>query len=212
MTEADCSKARYDRRMRVIGLTGGIATGKSTVATLLADHGASVIDADAVAREVVVPGSPALAEITSRFGSAVIGEDGSLDRKALAAIVFSDDDARRDLEAITHPRILTRMAKMIGAAAQSEVPLVVVDIPLLFENSRESEFDGVLVVVTDEATQLQRGAVRDGDVVARVAAQLPIATKRDRATWVIDNSGDRADTARQVDEWWHDNVSGRASP
>ncbi len=198
--------------MRVIGLTGGIATGKSTVATLLADHGASVIDADAVAREVVVPGSPALAEITSRFGSAVIGEDGSLDRKALAAIVFSDDDARRDLEAITHPRILTRMAKMIGAAAQSEVPLVVVDIPLLFENSRESEFDGVLVVVTDEATQLQRGAVRDGDVVARVAAQLPIATKRDRATWVIDNSGDRADTARQVDEWWHDNVSGRASP
>jgi dephospho-CoA kinase len=192
--------------MRLIGVTGGIATGKSTVDRMLAAHGALVIDADELARDVVRPGEPALDEVIARFGRGVIRPDGSLDRARLGDIVFADPDARDDLERITHPRITELTGKRIAAAIAGSAPLVAVDIPLLFENAREAMFEGVLLVYAPRAVQIQRLRERNGlDEAAaqqRLAAQLPIDEKRDRATWVIDNSGDLDATSQAVDEWW----------
>jgi dephospho-CoA kinase len=193
--------------MRLIGLTGGIATGKSTVARMLAARGATVIDADELAREVVRPGEPALNAIVERFGTDVLQADGTLDRPRLGVIVFADADARHDLDRITHPRIAELTRERIAAALDSEAPLVVVDIPLLFENARESMFEGVLVVHAPETIQVERMRDRNGlDGAAarqRLAAQLPIDEKRARATWVIDNSGDADATERAVAAWWN---------
>ncbi len=202
-------------RMRVIGLTGGIGTGKSTVALLLAEHGAALVDADLVARDVVRPGEPALVEIAARFGDAVLCPDGTLDRVVLGNIVFANVTARHDLESITHPRIHQRMAAQIAAALAGKPPLVVVDVPLLFENDRAADFDGVLLVYANAATQLQRIRVRDGlddnAIRERLAAQLPLEEKRQRATWVIDNNGSPDQTRARVDTWWRDNVAPRSA-
>lgn len=195
---------------RLIGLTGGIATGKSTVARLLAVHGASVVDADVLAREVVEPGQPALEEIATAFGRDVIGADGRLDRSALAALVFADPQRRRRLEAITHPRIGELMTKRTIEALESGAPLVVVDVPLLYENGREEMFEGVMVAWCDAATELERLIARDSlsreDAERRLAAQMPVDEKRRRATWVIDNSGGEDSTAAQVDVWWAQHI------
>ena len=200
--------------MRVIGLTGGIATGKSAVAAMLASRGAAVVDADRLAREVVEPGRPALAEIAAEFGPEVIAADGSLDRPALAAVVFADARRRRRLEAITHPRISALMGERIAAAIAAGPALVVVDIPLLFENGRAGMVEGVLVVYADVATQLRRLVERDGmseaDARGRIAAQMPVEDKRRLATWVIDNGGDVDATRAQVDAWWAEVVEGSA--
>ena len=202
----------YGRAVRLIGLTGGIATGKSTVASLLAEHGATVVDSDELAREVVQRGQPALAEIAERFGPDVIAPDGSLDRAAMGAIVFADPEARRDLERITHPRIAELTQERIAAAAARDAGVVVVDVPLLFESKREDMFEGVLLVYAPEEVQIRRLIARDGlDEAAarqRLAAQLPIEEKRSRATWVIDNSGRLDETRRQVDRWWSDLAAG----
>ena len=199
-----------------VGLTGGIATGKSTVSRQLADKGAVVIDADEIARVVVRPGEPALAEIAARFGDAMIRPDGRLDRAALGTLVFADGSARRDLEAITHPRIRERMARDIAAAMQSDSPLVIVDIPLMFENGRDAEFEGVVLVYATPEQQLQRVVQRDGLsrelAQQRIASQMDINAKRERATWVIDNSGSPAATAHAVDAWWDEVVGERAKP
>jgi dephospho-CoA kinase len=192
--------------MRLIGLTGGIATGKSTVARMLVAHGAIVIDADELAREVVRPGEPALREVAARFGDAVIRSDGSLDRDRLGAIVFADTAARRDLEQITHPRIAELTRDRVATALAGPAPLVAVDIPLLFENGRESMFEGVLLVYAPREVQLQRlrerNALDEEAAEQRLAAQMPIDEKRDRATWVIDNSDGLDATSRDVDTWW----------
>jgi dephospho-CoA kinase len=192
--------------MRLIGVTGGIATGKSTVDRMLAAHGAVVIDADELARDAVRPGEPALDEVIARFGRGVIRPDGSLDRARLGDIVFADPDAREDLERITHPRITELIGKRIAAALAGSAPLVAVDIPLLFENAREAMFEGVLLVYAPREVQIERLRERNGlDEVAalqRLAAQLPIDEKRDRATWVIDNSGNLDATSQAVDRWW----------
>lgn len=192
--------------MRVIGLTGGIATGKSTVAAMLAGRGAAVVDADELAREVVVPGQPALEEIAADFGAGVLAADGTLDRAALGDIVFADEERRRRLEEITHPRISVLMRQRIADAMAAAPPLVVVDIPLLFENGRSGMVEGVLLVDADEATQLRRLLERDGlaevEARRRIAAQMPIERKRPLATWVVDNGGDLAATERQVEAWW----------
>lgn len=196
--------------MRLIGVTGGVATGKSTVDGMLAAHGAQVIDADQLAREVVLPGEPALAEVADRFGHDMLQIDGTLDRARLGAVVFADPDARRDLERITHPRIATLTQERIAKALAGPAPLVAVDIPLLFENGRESMFEGVLVVYAPQAVQIRRMRERSGlDADAagqRLAAQMPIDEKRTRATWLIDNSGDLDATARAVDAWWEATV------
>jgi dephospho-CoA kinase len=192
--------------MRLIGVTGGIATGKSTVDALLAAHGAAVIDADLLAREVVLPGEPALAEVAQRFGGEMLQADGSLDRARLGALVFADADARRDLERITHPRITALMQERIAQALAGPAPLVAVDVPLLFENARESLFEGVLLVYAPRDVQVRRMRERNGldadAALQRLAAQLPIDEKRDRATWVIDNSSGLEATSRAVDAWW----------
>jgi dephospho-CoA kinase len=196
--------------MRLIGVTGGIATGKSTVVRLLAARGASVIDADELAREAVRPGERALDEVAARFGPGVLLPDGSLDRSRLGAIVFADTDARRDLERITHPRIAELMQEDIAAALAGPAPLVAVDIPLLFENSREAMFEGVLLVYAPPAVQIRRLHERNGldeaEALQRLDAQLPIDEKRSRATWIIDNSDGLDATSRAVDQWWESAV------
>jgi dephospho-CoA kinase len=197
--------------MRLIGLTGGIATGKSTVAGMLAARGADVVDADALAREVLLPGAPAFEAVVARFGAAVLGQAGAIDRAALGAIVFADPALRVELERITHPRINALMQERIAAALASTAPLVVADIALLFERERDSAFEGTMLVYAPVATQLQRLRDRDGldglDARRRLDAQLPIDDKRGRATWVIDNTGSRESTAAQVDSWWREAVA-----
>jgi dephospho-CoA kinase len=192
--------------MRLIGLTGGIATGKSSVDRMLAARGATVIDADALAREAVLPGEPTLERVVQRFGADILLPDGTLDRQKLGAIVFADPKARYDLERITHPRIIELSQQRIAAGLASDAPLVSVDIPLLYEGERESTFPGVLVVYAPREVQIRRLKERNGlDETAaqqRLDAQLPIDEKRRRATWVIDNSGDLDATERQVDAWW----------
>ena len=192
--------------MRLIGVTGGIATGKSTVDRMLEAHGAAVIDADQLAREVVRRGEPALHEVAARFGPDVIQPDGTLDRERLGKIVFADPEARRDLDQITHPRIAELTRDRIAAALASPAPLVAVDIPLLFENARESMFEGVLLVYAPREVQVRRLRERNGldeaAALQRLGAQLPIDEKRDRATWIIDNTHGLDATGRAVDDWW----------
>jgi len=198
--------------MRLIGLTGGIATGKSTVAGMLQSHGAVIVDLDVLAREVVQPGTPVLARIADRFGSDVVDADGALDRAALGAIVFADPGARLELERLTHPAVIELMQQQIGEAAARDAPVVVVDVPLLFETGREELFEGTLLVYAPPETQLRRMLARDGldaaDAQQRINAQLPIDDKRLRATWVIDNGGDIAATESQVQAWWGEAIGG----
>ena len=190
-------------RLRFVGLTGGIGSGKSTVAGMLRARGVPVVDADELAREVVAPGQPALAEIAAAWPDA-IAAGGALDRKRLAARVFSDPAARARLEAITHPRIqdlaLARARDLEGAGHR----LAFYEASLLVETGRYGDFDGVLVVAVDPEHQIARAMARDGlsraDAEARLAAQLPLADKRALADWVVDNSGDLAATRSQVDD------------
>jgi dephospho-CoA kinase len=192
--------------MRVIGLTGGIATGKSTVARMLAARGAVVVDADLLAREVIAPGQPGYDEVLARFGRRIVDDSGAVDRAALGAIVFADPAARAELEAITHPRIGALMQARLRDALASPAPLAVADIPLLFENDRDTAFPQTLLVYAPAEVQLLRMRQRDGlDAQAarqRLDAQMPIDEKRARATWVIENGGSLDDTEAQVGAWW----------
>jgi dephospho-CoA kinase len=188
--------------MRVLGLTGGIGSGKSMVAQMFAELGAVVIDADQLAREVVEPGQPALQEIASAFGPDVLLPDGGLDRPKLAGIIFSDPAERAKLDAITHPRIRERLEAQIKAR-RSGPGVLIVDIPLLYENERTNMVENVIVVWVDAQTQLQRIRQRDGLSVdaarQRITAQMPLDAKRARADHVIDNRGSRDETQRQVE-------------
>lgn len=188
--------------VRVLGLTGGIGSGKSFVASILSELGAEVIDADQLARQVVEPGQPALAEIVTAFGPQMLRPDGHLDRARLASLVFADATARQKLDAITHPRIRERMREEVEARAQRP-GLLILDIPLLYESGREGTVEKVIVVWVDRTTQLQRLIGRDGldtgQAEQRLAAQLPLDEKRSRADEVIDNSGTPEQTRRQVE-------------
>jgi len=185
-----------------VGLTGGVASGKSTVAAVLRDLGALVIDADQLAREVVEPGTPGLAAVVEAFGPEVLTEDGRLDRPALGARVFADEDARRRLEHIVHPLVRARAAELEAAAVPGT--LVVHDIPLLTETGQAGAFDAVLVVDVPVATQVERMARDRGwsreDAQARVAAQASREERRAVATYVIDNTGTRDDLRERVTE------------
>lgn len=180
-----------------VGLTGGIGSGKSTVAALLAEHGFTVIDADAIAREIVEPGEPALEEIAARFGAGILDDQGRLDRASLAAIVFDDADARRELEAITHPRIGQRVQERAEEAA-SEDPnaVVVLDHPLLVETGQAGNFDVVIVVeapVEERVRRLvQSRSMPESDARARLAAQASDDVRRRHATHVVVNDADVA--------------------
>jgi dephospho-CoA kinase len=191
---------------RVIGLTGGIASGKSTVAQLLAEKGAWIVDADHLARVVVGVSSPALAEISQSFGPGVIAEDGSLDRPQLGRLVFADAEARKRLNGIVHPRVLELSRQEIRQAQESGAQLVVYDVPLLYETARSGEFDGTLIVWVDPLTQLlrlrQRTGLTEDEGRQRIASQMPLNRKRELATWVVDNSGSREATQAQVESLW----------
>lgn len=186
-----------------VGLTGGIGAGKSAVARLLARHGAAVIDADAIAREVVAPGTPGLAAVAEAFGDGVIKADGSLDREALGKIVFADPDARKKLESITHPLIGAESARRIAGLPDDGV--VVHDIPLLVEGGVAGAYDLVVVVEAPRELRLERLAERGlprEQAEARMAHQASDADRRAVADILIDNSGTLDDLARQVDDAW----------
>ncbi len=186
----------------VIGLTGGIGSGKSSVAAMLRELGATVIDADLLAREAVAPGSPALQAIVARFGPEALTPSGELDRRALGRRVFADEEARRALNAIVHPEVAALAAQQMSDALASGAPLVVYDVPLLYENGLEQSLPEVVVVWARPETQRSRIARRDQlspeEIEARLAAQLPLADKAARADRVIDNDGDLEATRAQV--------------
>lgn len=188
----------------VVGLTGGIASGKSSVATLLADRGAVIIDADVLARDVVAAGAPLLAEVARRFGPGILADDSSLDRAALGRIVFADPVARQDLEALIHPAVRRRAAELESAAAPGSV--VVHVIPLLVETGQTDRFDLVVVVDADSSTQLARirarDALDDASAKARIAAQATRETRLAAADVVIDNTGTPDELDHQVDRLW----------
>jgi dephospho-CoA kinase len=187
----------------VIGLTGGIASGKSTVARLLAERGAAIVDADQIAREVVEPGKPALAELVARFGAAILTPDGRLDRKRLGAIAFSDPGARADLGRITHPRIAAASAAAIAAWSDADANVVFYEAALLVENRVHTNLAALIVVAASPEVQQRRIMTRDNlraeDAAARIAAQFPLADKIAVATWVIQNDGELDALATEVD-------------
>jgi dephospho-CoA kinase len=190
-----------------IGLTGGIGSGKSTVSALLVEHGAVLVDADLLAREVVAPGTPGLAAVVEAFGEGVLGADGGLDRPALAAIVFADPDARRRLDGIVHPLVRARAAELVAAVPPDAV--VVHDVPLLVETGQAGSYDLVLVVEADPATRIERLVGRglsEDDARARIAAQATDEQRRAVADVVLDNSGSREELAAQVKRFWDDRV------
>jgi dephospho-CoA kinase len=187
----------------MVGLTGGIGSGKSTVAELLVARGAVVIDADAIARMVVEPGMPALAALVETFGPEILKPDGSLDRAALAERAFVNDETRKQLEAITHPAIATEFFDQIAKAPADAI--LVHDVPLLAESKRGIEYGAVIVVEAPMETRLERlearGVPRD-DAERRIALQATDEERRELATWVLDNSGDRAALDRQIEAIW----------
>lgn len=193
-----------------VGLTGGLGSGKSTVAALLGEHGAVIIDADVVAREVVRAGTPGFAAVVARFGPGVVGPDGELDRAALARIVFADGAALDELNAIVHPLVGSRSAELAAAVPPGAV--VVHDIPLLAENGLADRFDTVVVVEADREIRLARLAERGltrAEAEARMAAQATDEQRRAIADEIVRNDDDLDSLARQIDRLW-DRLSGSA--
>ena len=186
-----------------VALTGGIATGKSTVLRLLESRQIPTVDADVLAREAVAPGTAGLKAVMARFGMGVIDAAGALDRRALASVVFADPDARRDLERIVHPAVYAAILQWL-AGLPADARVAVADIPLLFETGHEGDFDRVVVAACPPDEQLRRVMARDGvseaEARARRDAQWPIAEKVARADHVIWTTGPRSETERQVDE------------
>ena len=201
-------RARWaeDDRMLRVGLTGNVGAGKSTLVTLFAGWGATVIDTDVLAREVVAPGSPALAEIRERWGEDVIAEDGGLDRAALRARVFTDAEERHRLEGILHPAIQTRFRELVSEASLRDDRIVIGVVPLLYEIGMESEFDVVLLVDAPLSQRIERLVAKrglsEGEARRVAAAQMPAEEKRARADFVLDNDADIPTLERRAWELW----------
>jgi dephospho-CoA kinase len=189
--------------MKIVGLTGGIASGKSTVSSMLAEMGAEIIDADRIARDVVRPGRPAHRRIVEHFGKKILLPNGEIDRKALGDVIFRDAAQKEVLNAIVHPEVISAYAGEIAALQKTRPDaLVVMDVPLLLEAGMCEGLSEVIVVYAPEAIQRKRLMARDGisgdDADARIGSQMPIEEKKRRATIVIDNSGALSETRRQV--------------
>jgi len=189
----------------LIGLTGGIGSGKSTVSALLAAKGAVVVDADAIVHELQQPGTPVFAAMVERFGEGIVAADGSLDRAAVADVVFNDPEQLKALNAIVHPAVAGEIARRMGELAGTD-EVVVLDVPLLVESSRAYPVAGLLVVDVDPEVAIGRlvehRGMREADVRARIAKQASREQRLERADRVIDNHGSPADLERQVDEAW----------
>ncbi len=201
--------------MRIIGLTGGIATGKSTVARMLAEKGAHIIDADRLAREVVEPDQPAWQEIVDWLGESILLQDRSIDREKLAALVFSDEQMRLKLNSIVHPHVGARLLAMTDKIREDHPDTILVhDVPLLVEAGMCGMVEIVLLVYAPPQVQIERQQKRDGisasAAEARLRAQMPMEEKIKHAHIIIDNSGKLAATARQIEEAWP-RLAGEAS-
>jgi dephospho-CoA kinase len=184
-------------------MTGGIASGKSTVAEMFARNGARVIDADRISREVVGRGTPAYADIIAHFGDPILQDDGEIDRSRLAMVVFHDETERKVLERIVHPRVKAETARRLERIRREDPNAVVIlDVPLLFESGMEQGLDEVIVVYVPQAVQVQRLMARDGyseaEALARIRSQMPIGKKKALAGMVIDNSGSLENTRVQA--------------
>ncbi len=196
-----------DGRSLLVGLTGGIATGKTVVASMLSKLGAALIDFDVLARRVVEPDQPAWRDIVAYFGEQVLAEDGTVDRARLGEIVFADAEKRKKLESFTHPRITELFLAEVRRIRKGEPEAIIqAAVPLLIEADMQSIFDHVVVVFAPEEVQVERLMRRDGltreDAAARIQAQMPIADKLEYADSVIDNSGSLEGTRRQVEDLW----------
>ena len=190
--------------MLLVGLTGGIGSGKSTVAGMLARHGAVILDADGFAREAVARGTPGFDAVLARFGREIVGPDGELDRPKLARLVFGDEAARRDLEAIVHPFVRQAIADGITENAASERVVVLVN-PLLIEMGTHRDCDVVIVMSVDPETQVARSVARgmdEADVRSRMAAQLPLEERAAHANVVLENEGNQEELAAHVERLW----------
>jgi dephospho-CoA kinase len=201
-TETGCIDKVF--AVHLFGLTGGIASGKSTAAARLRQVGVPVIDADQLAREVVAPGSDGLRAVVETFGPSVLAADGSLDRKALAAVVFADEALRRRLNAITHPRIAALTMERSAELARHGEPLACYEAALLVENGAAGSFRPLVVVACAEETQIARAMLRDGatreETLGRIAAQMPLAKKVAVADFVVDTNGTLSETLDHVDD------------
>jgi dephospho-CoA kinase len=199
--------------MRIIGLTGGIASGKSTIARLLEKMGASVIDADQLSRDAVIPGSMALSEIAEEFGPSILNQDGTLNRAALGKIIFADPDSRHLLEAITHPAIASLARERLDSLERKGVEVAVYMAPLLVEAGVSGRVDEIWVVFVDTETQVMRLMARDGisreEALQRINSQMPMEEKRHFGKVVIDNRGSLDDAERQVRAAWEREVLNR---
>ncbi|TCP32101.1 dephospho-CoA kinase [Scopulibacillus darangshiensis] len=188
--------------MIIIGLTGGIASGKSTVSKMIQEQHIPLIDADQIAREVVEPGEPAYDEIAETFGSDVLFADGTLNRKQLGSIIFQDESKRKKLNSIVHPQIRKQMSGKIAAYKSEGTEAIVLDIPLLFESKLTGWTDKVLLVYVTPDVQLKRLMLRDGstekEALARIQSQLPLEEKKQLADAVINNNGSVGDTRGQL--------------
>lgn len=193
--------------MRTIGLTGGIACGKSSVAGLLRRRGVPVLDADQVARNVLAPGSPGLARVVERFGAAVLQPDGSLDRKALGALVVADPRARADLEGFTHPAIWLAMESWLDGQRAAGAEVAVVEAALMVETGSYRRYDAMVVVRSRPETQVARlvatRGMEESTAVAWLATQMPMEEKARLADAVVDNDGTREQLASALDRAWH---------
>lgn len=195
--------------MKVLGLTGNIASGKSTVARMLERSGARIIDADLIAREVVEPEKPAWADIVRKFGPGILGADGTVDRRRLGEIVFADEGKRRLLMDITHPRIKEAVRERLSRYREENAPVVVIEAALIVESGGLREFlDGLIVVTADEESQIERLVKRSGhtreEALARIGSQMPAGEKALHADYIIDNSGTEEETEAEVKKLWEE--------
>jgi dephospho-CoA kinase len=193
------------KKMMWIGLTGGIASGKSTVAKLFRDHGITVIDADLIAHQVVEPGKPGLRSIVSEFGEEVLDSDGRLNRRALGQKVFGHPESLQRLESILHPLVQQEVLIQRKNAEQSGAKIAIYDVPLLFEKKLEAQFDGVITVHSSLENQKKRIKLRDGltdqEIEKRLSSQIPLKQKMDQSHWRIDNNGSLSELQAQVEQW-----------
>lgn len=191
--------------MKKVGLTGGIASGKSTVSKHLQKAGFPVIDADQVAREIVEVGTPALQEIFDAFGQHLQESDGSLNRKALGHIIFTDPQKRERLNQITHPRIAQRTLEYMQQHQKQETPILIYEAPLLIENHIHEQMDEVLLISLSEETQIQRLCMREAltqeEALTRIRSQMSLAEKKKYATYIIQNEGDENDLLEEIKKW-----------